>query len=269
MLLAIDIGNSQTVFGLFDDTALLCQYRIATQLHKTADEYGLLFKSLLAERLPAPIRGAILSSVVPSLTSVFEETIRTYFAVTPITVTNQIETGITIQYHHPEEVGADRIVNSAAAFHFFGGSHAASPPAPLIVVDFGTATTFDVISEEGDYLGGAIAPGLVVSSEALFSHTAKLPLVELRPPKNVIGKETTESIRSGLIFGHVGLVNEIVHRVALELKKPPIVVATGGLAHLIAPLCKVISIVRPTLTLEGLMIIYKKTRPTSGRSDIS
>jgi type III pantothenate kinase len=260
MLLAIDIGNSQTVFGLFDDTTLLCQYRIATKLHKTADEYGLLIKNLLAERLPAPISGAILSSVVPSLTSVFEETIRTYFSVTPITVTDQIVTGITIRYNHPEEVGADRIVNAAAAFHLFGGSHA-SPPAPLIVVDFGTATTFDVVSEEGNYLGGAIAPGLVVSSEALFSHTAKLPLVELRPPKNVIGKETAESIRSGLVFGHVGLVNEMVHRVTLELNKTPTVIATGGLAHLIAPLCKVISIVRPTLTLEGLMIIYKKVGP--------
>ncbi len=255
MLLAIDIGNSHIVFGVFDGEQLLCERRIATQLHKTTDEYGILLKNLLLDqnKILHQINGAILSSVVPALTEVFEELIRTYFFVTPMTVTHRLQTGITIRYNRPEEVGADRIVNAAAAFHLFRGGN-----IPLIIVDFGTATTFDVVSENGDYLGGAIAPGLVISSEALSSHTAKLPLVEIITPKSVIGKETSESIRSGLIFGHVGLVNEIVSRVSLELNKTPKVIATGGLSRLIAPLCKVISLVKPTLTLEGLMIIYKK-----------
>ncbi len=257
MLLAIDIGNSHIVFGIFEKEKLVGEFRAATQLHKTSDEYGVLLKSLLLDKnvTPTQISGAIIASVVPALTEVFEALIQICFTVTPIIVTHQLQTGIAIRYDRPEQVGADRIVNAAAAFHLFG-----SKGQPLIIVDFGTATTFDVVSDQGDYLGGAIAPGLVVSAEALSSRTAKLPRVELIAPKNVIGRETSESIRSGLVFGHVGLVNEIISRAALELNKTPYVVATGGLSGLIAPLCKVISIVRPTLTLEGLMIIYHKGR---------
>ncbi len=258
MLLAIDIGNSHIVFGTFDGEKLTRECRMATQLHKTADEYGILVKNILEHRTISPkrITGAILSSVVPALTAVFEEMVQTYFSVTPLIVTHQLPTGITIRYHRPEEVGSDRIVNAAAAFHLFreGGK-------PIIIVDFGTATTFDVVSEQGDYLGGAIAPGLVVSSEALFSHTAKLPLVELIIPKSAIGRDTPSSIQSGLIFGHVGLVNEMVDRVSREMNNAPLVVATGGLSRLIAPLCKVISVVKPALTLEGLMLIYRMSRP--------
>jgi type III pantothenate kinase len=257
MLLAIDIGNSHIVFGVFEGEKLVGEFRVATQLHKTADEYGILLKSLLLDKNVATdqINGAIIASVVPALTEVFETLIQTGFSIAPLKVTHQLQTGITIQYDRPEQVGADRIVNAAAAFHLFGGKK-----QPLIIVDFGTATTFDVVSDHGDYLGGAIAPGLVVSAEALSSHTAKLPRVELTAPKNVIGKETSESIRSGIVFGHVGLVNEIISRASLELNQSPQVIATGGLSGLLAPLCKIISIVRPTLTLEGLMIIYQKNR---------
>lgn len=255
MVLAIDIGNSHIVFGIFDEEQLLCEFRIATKLHKTEDEYGILIRNLLLEEKEAfsHISGAIISSVVPALTGVFEEMVRRYFSVPSMVVSHRLQTGVTIRYNRPEEVGADRIVNAAAAFHLFGEGK-----TPLIIVDFGTATTFDVVSEQGEYLGGAIAPGLIISAEALSFHTAKLPNVELTPPKSVIGKDTPESIRSGVIFGHVGLVNEIVSRVSLMLNKTPQVIATGGLSRTIAPLCKIISIVRPTLTLEGLMIIYKK-----------
>jgi len=269
MLLAIDIGNSHIVLGVFKGQELLCEFRIATQLHKTCYEYGNAIKNLLNDFKisPSKVKNTILSSVVPALTPVFEEMSWTYFSAKTLLVTCRINTGIRILYPVPSQVGADRIVNAAAAFHLFG-----KESRPMIIVDFGTATTFDLILENGDYWGGAIAPGLVVSSEALFSHTAKLPNVELIVPKNVIGEDTPSSIQSGLIFGHVGLVKEIVYRISQEIltlspKKhsasaspPPLVIATGGLSGLIAPLCEVISIVRPALTLEGLMIIYQKSR---------
>ncbi len=250
MLLAIDIGNSHVVIGVFHKKTLVGQWRIATALHKTSDEYGLVLTDFLqaASLVPSQFSGAILSSVVPPLTPVFYEMMEKYFLISAMTVTPALATGIQIQYGRPFEVGADRIVNAAAAYHLYGG--------PVIVVDFGTATTFCVISKMGDYLGGAIAPGLIISAEALASRAAKLFRVELIKPKTVIGKDTATSMQSGMIFGHVGMVNEIVHRIHLELGRKTEVVATGGLCPLIAPECKIISKVRPTLTLEGLMIIY-------------
>ena len=258
MLLAIDIGNSHIVSGVFKDEKLICEFRIATQSHKTADEYGILIINILKGRniSPKKIKGAIVCSVVPPFIGVFEEMIRNYFAITPMIVSNKLKTGISLKYDRPEEIGADRIVNAAAAYHQFGG--------PLVIIDFGTATTFCVISKEGRYLGGAIAPGLIISSEALFSYTAKLPRIEWIVPKSVIGKTTQAGMQSGLIFGHVGMVNEIIALIVKEINGDPApadvvalnVIATGGLSNFIAPLCKVISIVSTTLTLEGLLLIY-------------
>jgi len=267
MLLAIDIGNSHIVLGIFQGQKLLCEFRLATQLHKTSHEYGILINNLMHhwKISPSKIKKTILSSVVPALTPVFEEMGATYFSEKPLLVTAQLKTDIRILYPNPSQVGADRIVNAAAAFHLFG-----KKGRSLIIVDFGTATTFDLVSDTGDYWGGAIMPGLIVSSEALFSHTAKLPIVALTVPKNIIGEDTPASIQSGLIFGHVGAVNEIVQRISKEAllrwpkqqgespPRPPMVIATGGLSGLIAPLCKEITTIHPTLTLEGLMIIYQK-----------
>ncbi|MBI3358929.1 MAG: type III pantothenate kinase [Nitrospirae bacterium] len=254
MLLAIDIGNSHIVCGVFDDEKLVCEFRIATQSHKTADEYGILIKNIMESRKISAqkIKGAIISSVVPPFIGVFEEMIQNYFSIIPIIVTNKLLTGISISYDRPEEIGADRIVNAAAAYHQFGG--------PVIIIDFGTATTFCVVSEKGHYLGGAIAPGLIISSEALFSYTAKLPRIEWIVPESVIGKNTQSGMQSGLIFGHVGMVNEIITLISKEINAIPHVIATGGLSHFIAPLCKVVSIVKPTLTLEGLLLIYSLNR---------
>ena len=251
MLLVIDIGNTHVVFGIFKNEKWVGEWRIATHLHKTSDEYGILFTDLLnsGKVTPSKIKGAILSSVVPPLTPIFQEMTEKYFLLKAMVVTHDLKTGLKIRYDHPKEVGADRIVNAVAAYHFFGG--------PVIIVDFGTATTFCVVSEKGEYLGGAIAPGLMISADALFSRAAKLPRVELVKPKSVIGKDTVTSMQSGMIFGYVGLVNEIVRRIQEEIGREALVVATGGLSRLIASECKAISKVRPTLTLEGLMIIFK------------
>lgn len=250
MLLVIDVGNTNVAFGIFKGKDLIGEWRVATHLHKTADEYGILLVDLLQAQKMAPskVKGAILSSVVPPLTPVFQEMARKYFSQEAMVVTHSLKTGIRIHYDQPKEIGADRIVNAAAAYHLYGG--------PVVIVDFGTATTFCVVSESGDYLGGAIAPGLVISADALFSRAAKLPRVELIKPKSIIGRDTVSSMQSGMIFGYVGLVNEIVHRIHREIGTEALVVATGGLSSLIAPECNVIQKIRPTLTLEGLMIIY-------------
>ncbi len=254
MLLVCDIGNTEIVFGLFKESASIGQWRISTDLHKTSDEYGILLTHLLESQMEpvSQINGVIFSSVVPPLTPVFQSMIEEYFAILPMIVSEKLKTGLTIRYENPKEVGSDRIVNAAAAYNFYGG--------PLVIVDLGTATTFCVVSEGGDYLGGAIAPGLILSIEALFSRTAKLPRIELAKPDNVIGKDTTASMQSGSFFGYVGLINEIVQRIHAELGVEARVIATGGLSELIAPECKTITTIRPTLTLEGLMIIYSMNR---------
>lgn len=251
MLFVIDIGNTEIVAGLFEKEVLVGQWRISTHLHKTADEYGLQVLQLLETQnyTATQVDGVILSSVVPPLSTIFQDMIACYFSLTPIIVSEKIETGLTICYENPGEVGADRLVNAAAAYHLYGG--------PLIIVDLGTATTFCAISKQGDYLGGAIAPGMALSAEALVNRAAKLPRVALRKPACVIGKDTVSSMQSGIFFGYIGLINEIIHRIHQETGVQSKVLATGGLSGLIAPECHSISKIHPTLTLQGLMIIYR------------
>jgi len=250
MLLVIDIGNSDVVFGIFKEKTLVSTWRITSDLHKSSDEYGMLLCGLLKGREVSAdkISGVILSSVVPPLTALFQEMSQRYFGSDPMTVSDALKTGLTIQYDHPQEVGSDRIVNAAAAYHLYGG--------PVLIVDLGTATTFCVVSKKGAYLGGAIAPGMALSAEALVQRAAKLPEVTLKRPSRVIGSDTVGSMQSGIFFGTVGLINELVERIHLEIGEKTLVVATGGLASLVAGDCKSISKLRPTLTLEGLMIIY-------------
>lgn len=254
MLLAIDIGNTTVVWGIYEGQTLNGHWRLATEASKTADEYGILFVNILQQAGidTKQITDAILSSVVPSLTAVFEEMVETYFKRTPLIVSSDLDMGIQIAYPNPREIGSDRLVNAAAAY--------ARYKTCLIIVDFGTATTFCAISSHGEYLGGAIAPGLGIASEALFTRTAKLPKVDLTRPKTVIGKDTAGSMQSGLIFGYAGLVDELVNRIQVELGQKATVLATGGLASLIAPESRTIQEVRPFLTLEGLELIYRKTR---------
>jgi type III pantothenate kinase len=254
MLLAIDIGNTNVVWGIYEGRALKGHWRLSTEASKTADEYGILFVSILEQSGigAGQISDAIVSSVVPSLTAVFDEMVETYFKRTPLIVSSDLDMGLQIAYPNPREIGSDRLVNAAAAY--------ARYKTCLIIVDFGTATTFCAISQHGEYLGGAIAPGLGIASEALFTRTAKLPKVDLTRPKTVIGKDTAGSMQSGLVFGYAGLVDELVSRMQIELGQKAMVIATGGLASLLAPESRTIQEVRPFLTLEGLELIYRKTR---------
>jgi type III pantothenate kinase len=254
MLLAIDIGNSNVVLGVFDGATLVGDWRVGTDPAKTRDEYAILLLDLLRVGgfSPDQVDGVILSSVVPPLTPLFEELAEAYFHRSPLTVSAELETGLTIRYENPGEVGTDRIVNAAAAYRRYGG--------PLIIVDFGTATTFCVVTANGEYLGGAIAPGLKISAEALYARTAKLPKVELTRPKSVIGRDTTTSMQAGLVFGYAGLVDALVDRIQRELGLECYVLATGGLAGLISPESRTIREVRPTLTLEGLSLLYRLNR---------
>ena len=256
MLLAIDIGNTNIVWGVFDGDKLLVDWRVSTDHAKTTDEYAILLLDLLRVEDISPERmdGVILSSVVPPLTPLFEELSETYFHCLPLIVAVEIETGLTIKYTNPQEVGSDRIVNAAAAYRRYGG--------PIIIVDFGTATTFCTITAAGEYLGGAIAPGLRISAEALYARTAKLPKIELARPKSAIGQDTVTSMQAGLIFGYAGLVDELVRRIQHELGRECFVVATGGLAGLIAPESRTIREVRPHLTLEGLALLWALNRPS-------
>jgi type III pantothenate kinase len=256
MLLAIDIGNSNIVWGVFDGAKLLADWRVGTDHSKTTDEYAILLLDLLRVEGISPDRvdGVILSSVVPQLTPLFEELSETYLHCLPLVVSHELESGLTIKYANPREVGSDRIVNAAAAYRQYGG--------PIIIVDFGTATTFCAVTAAGEYLGGAIAPGLRISAEALFNRAAKLPKIELLRPKTAIGPDTVTSMQSGLIFGYAGLVDELVRRIQQELYQDCFVVATGGLAGLIAPESRTIREVRPHLTLEGLALIYALNRPS-------
>jgi type III pantothenate kinase len=257
MLLAIDIGNSNVVAGIFDGSTLLTHWRLATDPKTTADEYGVLCLSLMARdgRLPAHITGAIISSVVPALTETFDSMVETSFGSTPITVSPDMDTGLILKYSNPKEIGSDRIVNAAAAYEKFHRD--------LIIVDFGTATTFCVVNRDGEYLGGVIAPGLTISAEALFTRAAKLSKVELARPKTVIGTDTASSIQSGLIFGYAGLVDTLVQRMEREMGRTSYVIATGGLASVIAPEARSIQHLEPFLTLHGLELLYRRARGTS------
>ncbi len=257
MHIAIDIGNSQIVWGVFEDHQLLGSWRLASDPIKTADEYGILFLSLLRSLPLAPerITGSIISSVVPPITPTLYAMIEAFFDHTPLIVTADFPLGLILQYPHPQEIGTDRLVNAAAGFHRYKTN--------LTIVDFGTATTFCTITERGEYLGGAIAPGLKNAADSLHENTAKLPTVDLTCPESVIGKDTVSSIQSGVIFGFTGLVDEIVSRVKQEIASNPTVIATGGFASVIAPISRTIQEVRPFLTLEGLDFLYQRVRKGS------
>ncbi len=252
MLLTIDVGNSQIVFGVFDRHVLQHSWRIATDHTKTADEYGIAFASLMRESgiVPRAIQGTIISSVVPPLTPSLATMIETFFHHSPLIVSSDFPFGLTIEYSNPREIGTDRLVNAAAAFARYRTN--------LVIVDFGTATTFCTVTKDGRYLGGVIAPGIKSAAEALHHHTAQLPNVELTRPKNVIGTDTTSSIQSGLMFGYAGLVDELVTRIEREIGHSTKVIATGGLAPILAPISRTIQEIRPSLTLEGLELLFRR-----------
>lgn len=254
MLLVVDIGNTNVVLGIYDGHALKAHWRLATDAKTTSDEYGILFSNLLASAgiLPLQISGAIVSSVVPALTGTFETLIEQYFHQRPMFVTPETDTGLTIRYANPKEIGSDRLVNAAAAYHKYRRD--------LIIVDFGTATTFCVVTKNAEYLGGVIAPGLGISAEALFARAAKLSKVELTRPKTVIGTDTAGSIQAGLLFGYAGLVDALVRRIEQELGRSTYVIATGGLSSVITPETSSIQKIEPLLTLEGLQLLYRRAK---------
>ncbi len=250
MLLAVDIGNTNITIGVFNGSKLKATWRVATGVHRMPDEYASLMLLLFEHEgiAVSQITDAILCSVVPPVAGVFEEMCRRYLKVTPVLVEAGIKTGVRISMDNPREVGADRIVNAVAAHQLYGGA--------VIVIDLGTATTFDAVSKEGDYLGGAIAPGIAIATEALFSRTAVLPRVELTHPNRAIGRNTVAAMQSGIVFGYAGLIEGIVTRIKQELGDKAKVVATGGYAELLARETPAIDEVNPDLTLIGLRLIY-------------
>jgi type III pantothenate kinase len=254
MIMVLDIGNTTIALGVFQARKLLANWKIKSDREKTADEYGLILSSLLGqEKLGGQkIKGAIISSVVPPLTPVIQQAVERFFKVKPLLVGSGLKTGLPILYENPAEVGSDRIVAACAAYEKYGG--------PCLVVDFGTATTFDAISAAGEYLGGSIAPGIQISAEALYLRTARLPRIEIKKPRTAIGRNTVASMQSGLYFGYIGLVNQIIAEMSAEFQSRPMVIATGGQAALIAPEIKAINKVEPNLVLEGLRLIYEKNR---------
>lgn len=254
MLLAIDVGNTNIVYGLFDGTKLVRQFRVESSRNRTADEYAVTVRQLLEMHgvTSKDVDAAIVASVVPSLTEPMLDLVRRAFDREALVVGPGIRTGMSILYENPREVGADRIVNAVAAFERFG--------AGCIVVDFGTATTFDCVSPKGEYLGGVICPGVQISADALFARAAKLPRVEIAKPPKVVGRNTPHSMQSGIVYGYVSLVDGLVDRLVEELGFPCSVVATGGLARVIAPLSRTIQEVDDELTLVGLRILYERNR---------
>lgn len=254
MILVIDVGNTNIVLGVFKEKKLVRSWRISTNKDKTADEYGIQIRVLFqySNIKYEDIEAIVVSSVVPPVMPAMEGMAVKYFGIKPLIVGPGVKTGMPIRYDNPKEVGADRIVNAIAAYDLYGG--------PLIIVDFGTATTFDVISKEGEYLGGAIAPGIGISTEALYTRAAKLPRIELSKPKTVIGKNTVTSMQSGIIYGFVGQTDGIITRMEKEIGGKVNVVATGGLAEMISQESHHIHKVNPNLTLEGLRIIYERNK---------
>ncbi|EFQ04311.1 pantothenate kinase, type III [Megasphaera micronuciformis F0359] len=254
MLLVIDVGNTNIVLGVYKDTELLDHWRISTDRQRTTDEYGVLIRELfyLNDLRADDINAIIISSVVPPVVPTLERMCQRYFGLSPLLIGPGVKTGMDIRYDNPREVGADRIVNAVAAYEKYGG--------PVIIVDFGTATTFCAVDAKGVYLGGSICPGIGISTEALVQRTAKLPRIELKRTDSVICRNTIESMQAGVFYGFVGQVEGIVSRMRRELDMSARVVATGGLAVVIAPATKAIDVVEPMLTLEGLRIIYERNR---------
>ena len=254
-LLVVDVGNTNVVLGIYRDEQLVHSWRLATARERTSDEYGILAKQLIGS---IDIEGAIVASVVPPLNHSISSMIEKYFNVEALFVEPGIKTGLAIQTDNPLEVGADRIVNCVAAHQLFGG--------PTIIVDFGTATTFDVVTADARYIGGVIAPGITISSEALFARAARLPRVDIRRPDSVIGTNTVVNMQSGIYFGYLGLVDGILSRMKLEVPDLKCIVSTGGLAELLAADSEHIHLVDAELTLKGLKIIYDRNRaPRRGR----
>lgn len=255
MLLAINVGNTNIRFGVYNEKKLTAHWKLATNRGWTADEFGMYFINFFNyEKLDiSDIEAVIISSVVPPIMFSFEHAIERYIKKAPIIIGPGIKTGINIKYENPRELGADRIVNAVAAYELYGG--------PVIVVDFGTATTFNAISSRGEFLGGAICPGILISAEALYQRTAKLPRIDLAKHEAVIGRNTSVSMQSGVFHGYVGQINHLVSKIKQEMKEDNIkVVATGGLAKFIAPETESIDEVNGRLVLEGLRIIYEKNK---------
>lgn len=255
MILVYDVGNTNIVLGVYKGEKLLDFWRVATDTQKTADEYGILIRQLFVHQNynPEDVEAVVISSVVPPIMYTLEHMTRKYFKKEPLVIGPGIKTGMNIKYDNPKEVGADRIVNAVAGYEMYGG--------PLIIVDFGTATTYCAISKHGEYLGGAISPGVRISMDALYQKTAKLPRVELVKPEAVICKNTINSIQSGVIYGYIGQVDYIVRRMKKELGSDNAkVIATGGLSKLIASESETIDVVNGLLTLEGLRIIYERNK---------
>ena len=253
MLLAVDVGNSQTVIGVFNGAELTQHWRLSTNVHQTADELALHFGGLLTFAdlsFSRNVHGIVISSVVPAVTEQLREMTAKYFHFAPVVVQPGTRTGISIRMENPREVGADRLVNALAAYDRYGG--------PGIVVDFGTATSFDVYSERGDFIGGAIAPGVETSMAALSARGAQLRTVELVAPRNAIGRNTVEAMQSGAVYGFAGQVDRIVDELAAELPAQPVVVATGGLASAVVQACQRIDHHDPWLTLEGLRLVWER-----------
>ena len=255
MLLVFDIGNSNIVLGTYEGKKLLRHWRISTDRQKTGDEYGMLINNLFRFQgiRMSDVTAIIISSVVPPLVVPLAKMCERYFRLRPLIVGPGIKTGIKLKYENPREIGADRIVNSVGAYEQFGG--------PLIVVDIGTATTFDIVAENGDYLGGVIAPGIGISSEALFQRAAQLPRVALVTPRTIICRNTVTAMQAGVIFGFVGQIDEIVRRIKAEMKQDMRVIATGGMAKMISRESKTIDKVDNFLTLTGLRVLYERNQP--------
>ncbi len=258
MLLAIDVGNTNIVIGVFDDATLVHSWRLATMRERTGDEHGLLIDGLFANSGidKGRIDGIILGSVVPPLTSTMRWMAKHYFGLDALTIEPGVKTGMPILYEQPAEVGADRIVNAIAAYEKFGRA----ARRPLIVLDFGTATTFDAVSAKGEYLGGAICPGVQISADALFQRASRLPRIDVRKPAQVVGRTTIGAMESGLFWGYVGLVEGLIRRMSDELGGHALCVATGGLSEIIAPQTTLIQHVDPDLTLHGLRLVWTRNR---------
>lgn len=254
MIFVFDVGNTNIVLGVYDGEELKYHWRIGTSRQKTEDEYGMLIKQLFAyEGLDTKeIDGIIISSVVPPIMFALEQMCKKYFNITPMIIGPGIKTGLNIKYENPREVGADRIVNAVAGIYLYG--------SPLIIVDFGTATTYCYINEEKQYLGGAIAPGISISTEALYTYASKLPRIEISTPSSIVGKNTVSAMQAGIVYGYVGQVEGIVNRMKAQSTNHPKVIATGGLAPLIARESDIIDIVDSNLTLKGLQMIYLKNK---------